>query len=164
MTVALTLLGDVRWRGAPVAGERSQALLAALAAAGGRSVRAERLIDLVWGDEAPANATKGLQVLISRTRTACGADVILRDAAGYRLGVDPAEIDSARLAALVRDAAAALDDDAGPLTELRRDATSKHGRNARSLRFQQTHVAVSRVRNDETRAGARVPCNRGARI
>ena len=148
MTVALTLLGDVRWRGAPVAGERSQALLAALAAAGGRPVRAERLIDLVWGDEAPANATKGLQVLISRTRTACGADVILRDAAGYRLGVDAAEVDSARLAALVRDAAVALDDDAdhaatlardalaladglpapdddeaGPLTELRRDAT-----------------------------------------
>ena len=56
MTVALTLLGDVRWRGAPVAGERPQALLAALAAAGGRPVRTKRLIDLVWGDEAPADA------------------------------------------------------------------------------------------------------------
>ena len=105
---ALTLLGDVRWRGAPVAGERSQALLAALAAAGGRPVRAERLIDLVWGDEAPANAAKGLQVLVSRTRTALGADAIVRDAVGYRLGVDPAEVDSVRLAALARDAAAAL--------------------------------------------------------
>ena len=79
MTVALTLLGDVRWRGAPVAGERSQALLAALAAAGGRPVRAERLIDLVWGDELPANAAKSLQVLVSRTRTALGAGAIVRD-------------------------------------------------------------------------------------
>ena len=122
MTVALTLLGDVRWRGAPVAGERSQALLAALAAAGGRPVRAERLIDLVWDDEAPANATKGLQVLISRTRTACGADSIVRDAAGYRLGVNPAEVDCIRLAALVRDAAAALDDDADHAATLARDA------------------------------------------
>ena len=122
MTVALTLLGDVRWRGAPVAGERSQALLAALAAAGGRPVRAERLIDLVWGDEAPANATKGLQVLVSRTRTACGADAIVRDAAGYRLGVDPAEVDCVRLAALVRDAAAALDDDADRAATLAREA------------------------------------------
>ena len=64
MTVALTLLGDVRWRGAPVAGERSQALLAALAADAGRPVRAERLIDMIWGDEAPADAAKGLQVLV----------------------------------------------------------------------------------------------------
>ncbi len=112
MTVALTLLGDVRWRGAPVAGERSQALLAALAAAGGRPVRTERLIDLVWGDELPVNATKSLQVLVSRTRTALGADAIVRDAVGYRLGVDPAEVDSVRLSALARDAAAALDDDA----------------------------------------------------
>ena len=36
----------------------------------------------------------------------------MRDAVGYRLGVDPAEVDSVRLAALARDAAAALDDDA----------------------------------------------------
>ena len=113
MTIDLTLLGDVRWRGAPVAGERSQALLAALAAAGGRPVRTERLIDLVWGDELPVNAAKSLQVLVSRTRSALGAGAIVRDAVGYRLGVDPAEVDSVRLAALVRDAAAALDDDAG---------------------------------------------------
>ena len=122
MTVALTLLGDVRWRGAPVAGERSQALLAALAAAGGRPVRSERLIDLVWGDEPPVNATKSLQVLVSRTRTALGADAIVRDAVGYRLGVDPAEVDCVRLAALVRDAAAALDDDAERAATLARDA------------------------------------------
>ena len=122
MTVALTLLGDVRWRGAPVAGERSQALLAALAADAGRPVRAERLIDLVWGDEAPADAAKGLQVLVSRTRTALGAGAIVRDAAGYRLGVEPAEVDCVRLAALVRDAAAALDEDADHAATLASEA------------------------------------------
>ena len=31
MSIALTLLADVRWRGRPVAGDRPQALLAALA-------------------------------------------------------------------------------------------------------------------------------------
>ena len=55
MTIALNLLADVRWRGKPVAGDRPQALLAALAAGGGRPVRAEELIELVWGDEAPLN-------------------------------------------------------------------------------------------------------------
>ena len=47
-------------------------------------------IDLVWGDELPVNAAKSLQVLVSRTRSALGAGAIVRDAVGYRLGVDPA--------------------------------------------------------------------------
>ncbi len=122
MTVALSLLDDVRWRGRPVVGDRPRALLAALASGGGRPVRAEELIELVWGDDAPANATKSLQVLVSRTRSACGPDVIVRDGGGYRLGIAPAEVDSVRLAALVRDAAAALDRDAAAAAELAQDA------------------------------------------
>ena len=122
MTATLTLLEDVRWRGAPVAGERSQALLAALASTGGRPVRAERLIDLVWGGEAPADAAKGLQVLVSRTRRACGADAIVHDGGGYRLGVAPTEVDSGRLAATVDEARAALDHDAAAAAALAREA------------------------------------------
>ena len=112
MSIALTLLADVRWRGHPVAGDRPQALLAALAARNGRAVRPEELVGLVWGDDAPANGLKGLQVLVSRARSAVGADVIVRDGAGYRLGAAPDEVDCGRLARLVRDAAAALDTDA----------------------------------------------------
>ncbi len=122
MTVALSLLEDVRWRGQSVVGDRPRALLAALAASAGRPVRAEELIELVWGDEAPANATKSLQVLVSRTRSACGADAIVRDGIGYRLGVAPAEVDSLRLAALVREAAAVVDRDAASAAALARDA------------------------------------------
>jgi predicted ATPase/DNA-binding SARP family transcriptional activator len=122
VTVALTLLEDVRWRGRSVVGDRPRALLAALAVGAGRPVRAEELIELVWGDEAPANATKSLQVLVSRTRSACGPDAIVRDGVGYRLGVTPAEVDSLRLAALVREAAAALDGDAASAADLAREA------------------------------------------
>ena len=122
MTVALSLLEDVRWRGQPVVGDRARALLAALAAGGGRSVRAEDLIEQVWGDEAPTNAMKGLQVLVSRTRTALGPDAIGRDGIGYRLGVAPSEVDSLRLRALVREAAAVLDSDAPSAAALARDA------------------------------------------
>ena len=103
-------------------GDRPRTLLAALAAGSGRPVRADELIDLVWGDEAPANATKSLQVLVSRTRSACGADAIVRDGVGYRLGVGPTEIDSARLAALVREAAATLERDAASSVALAREA------------------------------------------
>ena len=122
MTIALNLLADVRWRGKPVAGDRPQALLAALAAGGGRSVRAEELIELVWGDEAPLNGMKSLQVLVARARNVCGPDAIVRDGAGYRLGAAPGEVDSARLSRLVRDATAALDRDAAAAAALAREA------------------------------------------
>jgi predicted ATPase/DNA-binding SARP family transcriptional activator len=120
--IALTLLADVRWRGTPVAGDRPQALLAALAARECRPVRPEELIELVWGEDAPSNGLKSLQVLVSRARSACGADAIVRDGAGYRLGIAPGEVDSARLAELVRAASAVLDRDAAAAEELAREA------------------------------------------
>jgi predicted ATPase len=122
VSIALNLLEYVRWRGRPVVGDRPQALLAALAARGCRPVPAEDLIRLVWGDEAPLNGMKSLQVLVSRARSACGAEVIVRDGAGYRLGAGPDEVDSARLTALVRAAAAALDRDAAAAAALARQA------------------------------------------
>jgi len=122
VSIALTLLEDVRWRGSPVVGDRPQALLAALAARDCRPVRAEDLIELVWGDDAPSNGLKSLQVLVSRTRNACGADVIVRDGAGYRLGAAPGEVDSAMLSGLVRNAAAALEKDAAAAARLAREA------------------------------------------
>jgi predicted ATPase len=122
VSIALTLLADVRWRGRPVAGDRPQALLAALAARDCRPVRPEELIELVWGDDAPSNGLKSLQVLVSRSRNACGADVIVRDGAGYRLGAAPGEVDSARLAEVVRAASAVLDRDAAAAEGLAREA------------------------------------------
>src|SRR5580658_9451538 len=122
VSIALTLLAEVRWRGRPVGGDRPQALLAALAARDCRPVRSEELIELVWGEDAPSNGQKSLQVLVSRTRSACGADAILRDGAGYRLGAAPGEVDSARLAELVRAASAVLDRDAAAAEGLAREA------------------------------------------
>jgi predicted ATPase/DNA-binding SARP family transcriptional activator len=122
VSIALTLLAEVRWRGRPVAGDRPQALLAALAARDCRPVRPDELIELVWGDDTPSNGLKSLQVLVSRARNACGADAIVRDGAGYRLGVAPGEVDSARLAELVRAASAVLDRDAAAAEGLAREA------------------------------------------
>ena len=122
MSIALTLLDEVRWRGRPVAGDRPQALLAALAARAGRPVPADELIELVWGDEAPHNGMKSLQVLVSRVRTACGAGAIFTDGTGYRLGAKADEVDSARLAARVRDATAAIDRDPAAAAALAAEA------------------------------------------
>jgi predicted ATPase/DNA-binding SARP family transcriptional activator len=122
VSFTLNLLADVRWRQRPVVGDRPQALLASLAARGCRPVADDELIKLVWGEEPPVNGLKSLQVLVSRTRSACGADVIERDGAGYRLGAVPGEIDSVRLSELVHDAAAALDRDAALAAELAHQA------------------------------------------
>ena len=85
-------------------------------------MRPEELIGLVWGDDAPTNGLKSLQVLVSRARNACGADAIVRAGAGYRLGAAPGEVDSGRLAELVRAAAAELDRDAAAAEGLAREA------------------------------------------
>jgi predicted ATPase/DNA-binding SARP family transcriptional activator len=122
VSIALNLLGEVRWQQQAVVGDRPQALLAALAAHGGSPVGAQELIELVWGDDAPVNGLKSLHVLVSRTRSAYGADVIVSAGSGYRLGAAPDEVDSMRLAALVRDAGAALERDAGLAAELAHQA------------------------------------------
>jgi predicted ATPase/DNA-binding SARP family transcriptional activator len=144
--IVLTLLDDVRWRGEPVVGARPQALLAALAC--GRVVRAEHLVEQIWAEEEPANPAKALQVLVSRTRTACGADAVARAGDGYRLGIAADEVDSlvvrertdAARASLAADPASAAEaaraalalggrlanevspDEAGPVAAVRRDA------------------------------------------
>ena len=156
MTIALTLLEDVRWRGIPVAGDRPQALLAALAARDCRPVGPAELIELVWGDEAPSNGMKSLQVLVSRARSACGADAIVRDGVGYRLGAAPGEVDSARLSALVREAASALDGDAARAAGLAREALSLAGGLSRVTDAQEGPLAEVRRAAAADTASARV--------
>ncbi|MEO6511203.1 MAG: hypothetical protein ABIO16_09445, partial [Nocardioides sp.] len=93
MPTALTLLDGVSWRGRTIPGDRVAALLAALAARP-EGVADARLIDLIWADDEPANPTKALQVLVSRVRTALGADAVERYDGGYRLGVPPDDVDA----------------------------------------------------------------------
>ncbi|OFB40200.1 transcriptional regulator [Frankia sp. CcI156] len=105
MVVSLMLLDGVRWEGTPVMGDRPRALLAALASEPGRPVRAQRLAEMIWGEGSLANPAKGLQVVVSRTRAACGAGAVVRDGDGYRLGLLPTQVDSCLLGRLVAEAA-----------------------------------------------------------
>ncbi len=94
----LHLLGEVTWHGTPVHGGRTHALVAALAAASGRTVGERALVDEVWGtDQPPANPAKALQVVVSRTRAQTAPEVVERAAGGYRLGLDPTAVDALAL-------------------------------------------------------------------
>lgn len=117
----LRLLSEVSYDGRPVTSDRGQALLAALAAARGRAVPESDLLAAVWGpDDQPANPAKALQVVVSRTRTQTGADVVSRVAGGYRLGLPLAAVDAAELARLV--AVASRAETTGDLTLARQAA------------------------------------------
>ncbi|MDI1462197.1 BTAD domain-containing putative transcriptional regulator [Catellatospora sp. KI3] len=117
MPITLSLLETVRWDGEPVLGDRPQALLAALAAAG-RTVSAARLVDLIWDEDVPANPPKALQVLVSRTRAAHGPDSVVRDGDGYRLGLDRSRVDTQVLADRIAAARSAFESDPAQAAEL----------------------------------------------
>src|SRR4051812_28336185 len=78
-------------------GAKPRAVLAMLLLHANRPVSAERLAVALWGEDAPEAAVKTVRVHVSRLRKALGADaVVLRTAAGYRLQVEPGELDSER--------------------------------------------------------------------
>ncbi|MEV0997204.1 BTAD domain-containing putative transcriptional regulator [Nonomuraea sp. NPDC050202] len=108
MSPALVLLDGVRWQGVRVVGDRAHTLLAVLALHGRAGVGDERLVEELWPDEAPANPTKALQVVVSRTRAATRADVVERIPRGYRLGLGADQVDALLLGLLVERARAAL--------------------------------------------------------
>src|SRR6478735_9744399 len=83
-----------------VGGPRQRAVLAHLALARGRVVSADRLIDQIWGEEAPASALGTLHSYISRLRAALEpgrrgstAKVLVSEAPGYALRLAPGALD-----------------------------------------------------------------------
>ncbi len=84
---------DVAWDGETVPGERTRTLLTVLAGARGRTVGEAALIEAIWGDEAPANPTKALQVVVSRARRATASGAIERAGHGYRLALAAGDVD-----------------------------------------------------------------------
>jgi predicted ATPase len=91
----LSVLDEVTWAGAPVAGERTRALLCALVEAGPRGASEAALVEEVWGrDDVPANPSKALQVVVSRARTATASGAIERTPRGYRLNLQAGEVDA----------------------------------------------------------------------
>lgn len=95
----------------PISGARVRALLAALAAAGGRAVSVDRLAARVWDDvaEPPADEAAALQALVGRLRKALGGAAIESVPGGYRLVAARDDIDVFRFERLAAEGALALD-------------------------------------------------------
>ncbi|GID33017.1 BTAD domain-containing putative transcriptional regulator [Paractinoplanes brasiliensis] len=97
----IAVLGPVELCGRAVSGARLGALVTLLALDAGRVVSADRLIDGVWGEQPPAAAGNALQALVSRLRRAAPELTVEATPHGYRLAVEPEQVDAhvfARLA------------------------------------------------------------------
>ena len=101
-------------RAVRIAGPRERALLAVLLLRPGEVVSADRLIDLLWGDEVPGNAPNALQAVVTRLRKALGPhgrDLLVTRTPGYALAVGHDQVDAVRFQGLLDRAARRLPDD-----------------------------------------------------
>ena len=87
-------------------GAKQRALLALLLLDAGRVVSTDRLIDALWAGEPPATAAASLQNFISQLRKSLGSETIETRPPGYRIGLEPDQLDLARVRVLVDEARA----------------------------------------------------------
>lgn len=94
-----------------IRGNQARLVLAVLIAAEGRTVRADALLDALWGDDQPSSASGTLQSYLSRLRRALEPDrargaapqTLLTEGPGYRLVVDADQVDFRRFERLAAE-------------------------------------------------------------
>jgi predicted ATPase/DNA-binding SARP family transcriptional activator len=87
-----------------VQGARLRALLIALALEPGRVVPKATLVDWIWGESPPSDASNALQRLASRLRKALPGGLVEGQTGGYSITVDPDAVDALRFERLVGQA------------------------------------------------------------
>ena len=108
VTLDIRILGplEVSDEAGPIAlgGQRQRALLAMLALEPSRVVATDRLVDLLWGEDAPKTALASLQNGVAQLRKVLGADVVETRAPGYVLRIEPEQVDACRFERALADA------------------------------------------------------------
>jgi DNA-binding SARP family transcriptional activator len=97
-----------------VAAPGQRALLAQLLVNANQTVRASKLIDGIWGSAPPQRPESALQIVVCRLRRSLDvvAPRLVRDGTGYRIELDPDELDLTRAQAYATNAdCVALDGD-----------------------------------------------------
>jgi predicted ATPase/DNA-binding SARP family transcriptional activator len=95
------VLGPLQVVSVELAAGQQVALLSCLLMAGDQASSRDRLIDALWGEQPPATAANALQVQVHALRRRLGADRIVTEGSGYRLRLEPGELDLARFEQLV---------------------------------------------------------------
>jgi YVTN family beta-propeller protein len=139
-------------RALPLGGPKQRALLAMLLLNANEVVSRDRLVDSLWGERAPESAQRSLDTYVSRLRTLLGGDRIERRPPGYRLRLEPGELDLERFEELLEQgrAAAAAGDPAAALDRLRAALAMWRGRALADLESERS-LAVEAARLEERR-------------
>jgi YVTN family beta-propeller protein len=90
-------------------GRKQRTLLAVLLLHANAVSPRDELLDALWGECPPPSASDSLDTYVYRLRKQLGADRLLRERGGYRLRVDPGELDVDRFEDLVARARLAAD-------------------------------------------------------
>lgn len=77
----------------PIGGSQQRRLLGLLVVHRGHPVSTDRIVDALWGDEAPDGAARSVRTYVSRLRNALPDLAIDRGGAGYTLELDPAQVE-----------------------------------------------------------------------
>jgi DNA-binding SARP family transcriptional activator len=109
-----------------IAGTQPRTLVAVLLVASGRVVPVDSILDAIWGEQLPVSAPGTLQSYVSRLRRALepgrgrreDAKLLVWDPPGYRLDVDPVDVDFRRFESLADEGRLLLDK--GDLEDARR--------------------------------------------
>ncbi|MFF4578639.1 BTAD domain-containing putative transcriptional regulator [Streptomyces sp. NPDC001373] len=155
-----------------VPGARLRGLLVALALRPGRVVPKAVLVDWIWGQYPPADATNALQRLVSRLRKVLPGGAVEGLTDGYRLAVAPDAVDAVRFERLVTAGQARTDDLSGQVRLLREALALWRGAALQDVGLQDSaafDAAVVRLEGlrlnaAEARAEADVALGRGAEV
>ena len=90
----------------PLAGAKQRALLALLLLSANQVVSSDRLIEELWGEQAPESGRTALQVRVSQLRKVLGrgSELVVTRAPGYLLRLDREQLDLHRFERLVGEA------------------------------------------------------------
>jgi WD40 repeat protein/DNA-binding SARP family transcriptional activator/class 3 adenylate cyclase len=138
----------------PLGGPKQRAVLAHLILRANELVPAEMLVDEIWADGPPEKARNVIQTYVSHLRKALGRDRIQSQAPGYRLRLDPSELDATRFHALMRDAEKALSVDPSIAVSTLDDALSLWRGPALADLADQSSLLAEAARLDELRLEA----------
>src|ERR1700683_4370559 len=93
-------------------GRQQRTVLAILLLHANEVVPRDRLFEAVWPDGFPPSVAESLDAYAYRVRKLLGHDRLLREAGGYRLRVEPGELDAGQFESLVASAHACGEPDA----------------------------------------------------
>jgi predicted ATPase/DNA-binding SARP family transcriptional activator len=93
----------------PLGAPKQRALLAELLLERGRVVSREQLVDALWGERPPESAHASLQVYVHGLRRALGSERIVTVGGGYRVALEPGELDVERFEQLLERADRAVE-------------------------------------------------------